>query len=127
MNQRALILPFALLIAGGLMSACNQTADTPATSTETTPEATSASDASVAPDMSQLSEPASLALACSGCHGTQGGAIANLDGYTADGLSERLMAYKTDAEGTTVMHRLMRGYSDAEIQSVSAYIAGDTE
>ncbi|WP_139792407.1 c-type cytochrome [Henriciella litoralis] len=106
------------------MSACNPSADTPAASAETSTEASSTSDA---PDMSGLSEPASLALSCSGCHGAKGGAIANLDGYTAADLSERLMAYKTDAEGTTVMHRLMRGYSDAEIQSVSAYIAGDTE
>ena len=33
-----------------------------------------------------------------------------------------LSDYRNDAEGTTVMHRLMRGYSEADIEAISAYL-----
>ena len=42
-------------------------------------------------------------------------------------MQNRLLAYKTDADGTTVMHRLMRRYSDEEIAALSAYFAPDGE
>ena len=65
-----------------------------------------------------------LALACSGCHGEAGGAIVSLDGYSREQLLTSLSAYKADTGGTTVMHRLMRGYSDTDIEAVSAWLAG---
>lgn len=70
-----------------------------------------------------MSDPgAQLALACSGCHSASGGAIASLEGYTAEALEQRLLTYKTESDGTTVMHRLARGYSDAEIQQICTYL-----
>ncbi len=63
---------------------------------------------------------ATLALACTGCHSNQSDAIASLDGYTEAALIARLEQYKSETDGTTVMHRLARGYSDQEIALVSA-------
>lgn len=65
---------------------------------------------------------ARLAAACAGCHSSEPGAIASLVGYTEGRLIERLNTYRTETDGTTVMHRLARGYSEEEIQLVSAYL-----
>ncbi|MCR9269721.1 MAG: hypothetical protein NXH72_07025 [Hyphomonadaceae bacterium] len=66
---------------------------------------------------------AQLALACSGCHSAASGAIVSLNGYTREALETRLLQYKSEADGTTVMHRLARGYSDDDIAEVSAALA----
>ncbi|MFN3211589.1 MAG: c-type cytochrome [Henriciella sp.] len=66
-----------------------------------------------------------LALACSGCHSDRSGAIASLTGYPSDLMRDSLLAYKTDPNGTTVMHRLARGYSDADIELISAYLGAE--
>lgn len=66
-----------------------------------------------------------LALACSGCHSDQSGAIASLAGYSEDMLTESLSRYKTEADGTTVMHRLARGYSDEDIAAIALYLSGE--
>ena len=65
---------------------------------------------------------ARLAMACAGCHSETSGAIASLSGYDEETLILRLSDYKSDASGTTVMHRLARGYSEDQIQQVSAYL-----
>ena len=67
----------------------------------------------------------SLVLACTGCHSDTSGAIASLDDYDRDQLRDTLMQYKTDESGTTVMHRLARGYSDADIDLISAQLGLD--
>ncbi len=73
-----------------------------------------------------LSEPASLALSCTGCHSDTPGAIVSLTAYSEDMLIDALERYRSEADGTTVMHRLARGYTDAEISAISAYL-GQTE
>lgn len=70
----------------------------------------------------ELSETAALALACTGCHAEAGGSIASLDGYTAEAILTPLKNYKLETAGTTVMHRLVRGYSEEELEAVSAYL-----
>jgi len=74
-----------------------------------------------------LSRVASLALTCSGCHGEADEAIISLSGLSGETLQTALMRYKRETDGTTVMHRLMRGYSDTDIAAVSAYISGDID
>lgn len=74
----------------------------------------------------ELSETAALALACTGCHSMAGDAIPSLDGYTAEAILTPLKDYKLETEGTTVMHRLVRGYSDEDLEAVSTYL-GKTE
>lgn len=64
-----------------------------------------------------------LSLACSGCHGPDGGAIASLDGRTAEQIQQPLLRYRSEGGGTSVMHRMMRGYSEAEIEAISTYLA----
>ena len=65
----------------------------------------------------------SLALACAGCHSANSAAMVSLTGYGAENLKEALLRYKTDDTGTTVMHRLARGYTDENITAISAYLA----
>lgn len=76
---------------------------------------------SLSPDQS-TDRAAVIALACSGCHSDQSGAIASLTDYRSDVMRDSLLNYKTDLDGTTVMHRLARGYSDADIELISAYL-----
>ena len=40
-------------------------------------------------------------------------------------LQSRLLEFKTQEDGTTVMHRLMRGYDDRDIAEISAFLADD--
>ncbi|MEL6860417.1 MAG: hypothetical protein AAGL11_01155 [Pseudomonadota bacterium] len=69
-----------------------------------------------------LSEPSGLVLSCTGCHSDTPGAIVSLTAYSEDMLKDALERYRSEAEGTTVMHRLARGYTDEEIASISAYL-----
>lgn len=94
------------------LAACGSTPDSPA------PEAPALPPPA-------LDRAATLALACSGCHGSTGGAIASLDGRPADQIRQSLLRYRSDTAGTTVMHRMMRGYSEADINAISAYLAGE--
>mgnify|MGYP006273908517 CR=1 FL=1 len=68
---------------------------------------------------------ARLAAACSGCHAGTGAAIVSLERRSAADLSAALVRYRSETEGTTVMHRLARGYTRDEIDAISAYLAGD--
>ncbi|MEQ9316306.1 MAG: hypothetical protein RLN72_10680 [Henriciella sp.] len=98
------------LAAGLLLCACSPN-DAPAD------EADAGTAISVA-----LSDTAALALACTGCHSAVGGGIVSLNGYTAEAILTPLKNYKLETNGTTVMHRLVRGYSDEELEAVSAYL-----
>lgn len=64
-----------------------------------------------------------LALSCSGCHSPQGGAMTSLENRSAESLREALLVYWRDPKGTTVMHRMVRGYTEADITAISAYLA----
>lgn len=75
----------------------------------------------------RTSSAAQLALACSGCHADASGAIASLRGYSEAQMRQSLLNYKTDSNGSTVMHRLARGYSDADIALLSAYLGSSPE
>ena len=63
-----------------------------------------------------------LATACSGCHSSVSTGIASLQDYSVEALQLRLSNYKSDTEGTTVMHRLARGYSETDIALISQYL-----
>ena len=64
-------------------------------------------------------------MACSGCHSDlPGSAIPSLKNLSENDLVEKLTTYSTDTDGSTVMHRLARGYTESEIISVSAWLAG---
>ena len=68
---------------------------------------------------------ASLALACAGCHSETSTAVVSLKGYGAEALRDSLLRYKAETDGTTVMHRLARGYSDDDIELLANYFDQD--
>ena len=70
------------------------------------------------------SSAALMSASCTGCHTTQQDSdhtIPNLDGYSADDLRTALMAFRDD-ENATVMNRIARGYSDADIDVIASYL-----
>ncbi len=85
-----------------------------------TPPAAPAEKAEV--NGSVLRPGAVLALSCSGCHSPAGEAITSLEGRTAESIRQGLLMYYQDTDGTTVMHRMIRGYSEADIEAISAYL-----
>ncbi len=65
-----------------------------------------------------------LANSCAACHGTDGqspGAIPPLQGRAPDFIAQRLQEFKTDQRSSTVMNRLAKGYSDAEIALLATH------
>lgn len=69
-----------------------------------------------------------LAGSCANCHGTDGrspGGIPSLAGRPEALLKSQMLAYKSDAspDGTTIMNRLAKGYSDEEINALALYFS----
>lgn len=73
-------------------------------------------------DAMLIAEGAVLTASCSSCHLSREDAMADISGWSTADLSKALTAYKTDVNGSTVMHRLARGYSDVEIDIIANYI-----
>jgi sulfide dehydrogenase cytochrome subunit len=74
------------------------------------------------PDPASITEIATIAASCSGCHAPSGTAIPSLSGRSAEELETLMLEYR-HGDGTTVMHLLARAYSDDQIASLSAYLA----
>lgn len=69
-----------------------------------------------------------LAGPCMNCHGPEGrspGVIPSIAGLSEVSLKTKLIAFKSDTPpaGTTIMNRLAKGYSDAQIESLARYYA----
>ena len=67
-----------------------------------------------------------LAMACSGCHAAQSDAVVSLDAYGADALRDTLRRYQAETDGTTIMHRLARGYSDEDVDLLATYFDSES-
>ena len=70
--------------------------------------------------------PAMLGNACAPCHGTDGkspGAIPSLAGKSADYISQRMLEFKAGSRAGTVMNRIAKGYTDAEIAALAQHFA----
>jgi len=63
-----------------------------------------------------------LAASCAGCHTDAESFIPSLEGLSRDELAASFRAYRDDAAGETVMHRIARGYSDDHIQSIVTFL-----
>ena len=118
-RRPATCLAAALTGAAACLAACSPSSGDGANAT---PQASDAPDPAIA-ERSLPGRTTMLAMACTGCHSEVGEGIVSLDTYSSEQLVTSLTAYRTDADGTTVMHRLMRGYSEEDIEAVSAYIA----
>ena len=53
--------------------------------------------------------------------------IPSYDGASKEALLETLTLYNSESDGQTVMHRLMRGYSDDEIALIVDYLGQSDE
>ncbi|MAP93666.1 MAG: hypothetical protein CMK07_01830 [Ponticaulis sp.] len=70
----------------------------------------------------------SIAASCSGCHSSQmNSALPALDSYSGTDLETRFLAYRNQSEGTTVMHRIARGYTPEQIHEISVYLSEDSD
>lgn len=68
----------------------------------------------------------SIAYNCYTCHGTDGqstGEIPSINGISQRDLKAKLMEFKNDQGNPTIMNRIIKGYSDDEIDRVSEYLS----
>jgi cytochrome c553 len=66
------------------------------------------------------------AAACAACHGPKGkseGGMPSLAGHDATKLATEMKAFRAGKRSGTVMPRLMKGYSEAEIEAIAAFWA----
>lgn len=68
-----------------------------------------------------------LAGSCANCHGTEGrlvGAVPAIAQRPASILESQLLAFKRDeASRATVMNRIAKGYTEAELRALAHYFA----
>lgn len=68
-----------------------------------------------------------LANTCAGCHGTNGASVGEymptIGGLNKEYLTEVLGDYKTGLRASTIMGRIMGGYSDQEIRAIADFYA----
>lgn len=71
--------------------------------------------------------PAMLANACGGCHGTNGAsagpATPTIAGMSSEYFVMAMQAYKKGEWPSTVMTRIAKGYSDAELEAMGQFFA----
>ncbi|MES9851293.1 MAG: c-type cytochrome [Candidatus Thiodiazotropha sp. L084R] len=71
--------------------------------------------------------PSMLANTCAGCHGTLGASAGDLmpiiGGMEKEFLQTILLEYKTGERDSTIMGRLAKGYSDAELKAIASFMA----
>jgi sulfide dehydrogenase cytochrome subunit len=66
------------------------------------------------------------AASCAACHGTDGyseGGMASLAGQNKAEMIKKMNEYKTGKRAATIMHQLSKGYTDEQIEQISAYFA----
>ena len=67
-----------------------------------------------------------LAATCANCHGTNGqarGDMKPLAGMSADKLLASLADYRSGAQPATIMHQIVKGYTEPQLQLIAAYFA----
>lgn len=67
-----------------------------------------------------------IALNCFTCHSRQASAttpIPSLSGYSQQDLQQAMLDFKYDKTNATLMPRIAKAYSDAEISALAAYLS----
>ncbi len=83
----------------------------------------------LAPASAQPADPhlgRNLAATCANCHGTNGRAVGNmkpLAGVPSEKTLAMLAAYRNGSQPATIMHQIVKGYTDAQLQLIAAYFA----
>lgn len=71
--------------------------------------------------------PSMLADTCAGCHGTDGkspGPIPPLYGMSSEHLASAMRLFRSGQRKSSIMGRIAKGYSDAEIEAMAKHFAG---
>ncbi len=71
-------------------------------------------------------EPPPGASSCSGCHPANAKvdtAVPRLAGRKAADIVSQMQAFKTGEKAATVMGRIAKGFSDAEVEAIAAWYA----
>ena len=66
-----------------------------------------------------------LSDACAGCHGTDARSPGSIPGFAdkkPEVIKKALLEYKTGAKEATIMDRITKGYSDAQIEAIAMYL-----
>jgi sulfide dehydrogenase cytochrome subunit len=77
-------------------------------------------------DPREQARAAILVESCASCHGPEGrspGAIPSIAGSNAHDMADAMLAFRSDARPSTVMGRIARGFTDAEIAAIAAHFA----
>jgi cytochrome c553 len=67
-----------------------------------------------------------LAATCANCHGTNGRALGDmkpLAGTAADKTLAMLADFKSGAQPASIMHQIVKGYTDAQLKAIADYLA----
>jgi sulfide dehydrogenase cytochrome subunit len=67
-----------------------------------------------------------LADACTSCHGLRGhssGAIPSIGGVTKATLLAELGSFRNSPSPATIMNRIVRGYTDADLEILAEYFS----
>jgi cytochrome c553 len=87
------------------------------------------SSAAVAQPASDPNLGRNLAATCANCHGTNGNAIGDmkpLAGMSAEKLLALLADYRSGAQPATIMHQIVKGYTEPQLQLIASYFAAQT-
>ena len=79
------------------------------------------------PARAEMASAAGLANTCFSCHGTDGksaGAMPTIAGKSAAYIVEKLTSFKSGALESTIMGRIAKGFSDAEIDALAKFFSG---
>lgn len=67
-----------------------------------------------------------LAATCANCHGTNGNALTDmkpLAGVSAEKILAQLADYRSGNQPATIMHQIVKGYTDEQLKLVAGYFA----
>lgn len=67
-----------------------------------------------------------LSASCAICHGTNGvspGGMPQLAGQSAATISQHMRDFRDGKRPATIMHQIAKGYTDAQIDAMSAFFA----
>jgi cytochrome c553 len=82
--------------------------------------------ASIAAAVAASAEPPAGAVSCSGCHPAStrvASPVPRLAGLDRAAIMKALQEFRSGARAATVMDRISKGFTDAEIQAIAAWYA----
>ena len=63
------------------------------------------------------------AAGCLGCHQPAGGTLPALAGQSGDAIAAKFRAFRDGKQTGTIMPQLAKGYTDAQIDAIAAWLA----